>query len=126
MSAYIVSKDHISALVSFCNAKNVYVYYDGKKFDVTNLDAIGQILVNENYRSVNTRYSSNDAPFVYEFQYLQRHFTLIQIIKLCHCYNYQSCETEDYYESLAYAIVRGIESHAVRLLPGYEEAEWGL
>lgn len=48
------------------------------------------------------------------------------ILKLCHCYDYQACETEEYRESLAHRYVRAIEAHACRRVKGYEAAPWGI
>ena len=50
----------------------------------------------------------------------------IDIIKMCHCYDYQSCEADGYYESEAKRMVTWIEKDMIRKLPGYEDSpHWG-
>ena len=127
MSAFIVSKKTIDALVTFLF----------KRIDLNNLpedkglNQIGQILINENYRSVNYRYDDNELPFKYKFN--QCLVSDIQILCLCNCYNYQSCET-DYYKKTKAAklinIIREVASEAFpenyEHLPEYLNSEWDL
>lgn len=48
----------------------------------------------------------------------------VHILKMCDCLEYQSCETEDYRETLAYKILEAIRAAAVRRLAGYDAAPW--
>ena len=48
----------------------------------------------------------------------------VHIIKMCHCLNYQSCETENWEKTDAYQIIQSIINSATRDLPGYEDAPW--
>ena len=41
-------------------------------------------------------------------------------------YCYQACETDDYEDTLAARIIRGISAKAVGCLPGYEDAPWEI
>ena len=50
----------------------------------------------------------------------------VQILKACHSYNYQSCENNGYYDSLAYAIIEKIIKDTTMNLDGYDEAEWDI
>lgn len=47
------------------------------------------------------------------------------IMRRLHCYDYQACETPDYPESWAAAVMRQIREAAILHLPGYDEAPWG-
>lgn len=100
------------------------------------------ILYAENIRSVQTRYPSDSfedlpgpcekpemlnitATEVFE-QYGLAPFTLkpVDILKMCACLDYQSCETDDWRNTLAYRLILRIETAATRQLPGYEDAPW--
>ena len=50
--------------------------------------------------------------------------TPVQILKMCDCLEYQSCETDDYRESIACELLEAIRRAAIRALAGYEDAPW--
>lgn len=95
----------------------------------------------ENVRSVNYRYKESD-----EFQPVQmgrkvtvanrdKQYTAhisalrlapVTVLKICACVDYQSCETNDWELTLAAEILRRIVAMAIRRLPGYDEAPWGI
>ena len=50
----------------------------------------------------------------------------VEILKLCDGLEYQSCETEDWETTPAYALLQAIRKAATRDLPGYHDAEWTL
>lgn len=52
-------------------------------------------------------------------------FSPVQVLKSIACYSYQSCEHDEWEDSEAFAFCRALEKHAIAILPGYEEAEWG-
>lgn len=114
MSAFVVSDKHISALVAHLLP--------------VERQEMGQKLVNENYRSVNYRYHSNDKPHVFQFEDVK--CTAVELIKLCRCYNYQCCETPDWKETDAYRFVEKVQFACFMkirdIIPGYEEAEWTI
>lgn len=100
---------------------------------------VGQILWAENWRSLNARYPDTptnraDTPGIIaevakDYRYHAPHSDMLsplQIIKACHCLNYQSCESDDYEQTLAFHILEAIERAAVRKIPGYDDAPWGL
>ncbi len=127
MSAFIISKEHIDCLVTYAVFKRLHCRVnDRTQADLDNADEIGQLLVNENYRSYNYLYNDeNINPYVYSFTKSPK-YSLIQIIKACNCYNYQSCETDDYYQSDAYYLVDNIIKSCIMDLPGYEESMWEI
>lgn len=64
------------------------------------VDAIGQALLDYNYKSVNYRYSEDEkAP---EFHCEEVTFDEGIVLGCLECYDYQACEPEDYYESYIY------------------------
>lgn len=48
-----------------------------------------------------------------------------KVLKAVHAYEYQSCEHPEWPTSRAYEICDAMKKAAIRLLPGYEDAEWG-
>ena len=131
MSAFVVGNKHISAMLQVmgtCYPGDCCSYYwQGERHYVNGKSReVGQILVDENYRSVNYRYSENGEPEEFAPDYTVRTLSPVEVIKACDCYLYQSCETPDWKETEAYAIVRMIRERAIRRLPGYEKAEWGI
>ena len=132
MSAFIVSKKHIDALVTFAIATEYgqHIRVQGEEgYDVElgnhlTPDEIGQILWDENFRSVNHRYDSSDKAERYTFRSLIH--KPAQIIKACHCYDYQACETDDYEFTLAHRIIEAIIESAAHKVEGYEAAAWAL
>lgn len=116
MSAFVVSDNHISVLARYA-----------VKHGLTslNVDKVGAMLHEENVRSVNHRYSEATQP---EFTYNPSvaNVTEIELIKLAHCLDYQSCEHDGWTTSGACELLRNIAEHASRRIPGYAEARWSL
>jgi len=134
MSAYLVSDYHINVLVTWAAQQHgmsaVSYYWEGKRRDVRESPRrIASVLFAENVRSVNARYKQCDDPAGFKYKPVALGYTslkAIDIIKACHCLHYQSCETSDWQETEAFAILEGIERAAVCALPGYEDAGWKL
>jgi hypothetical protein len=144
MSAFIVSHDHIDALLTFASMRNIqgtvsyFVKETRKRVDITALNAteVGRILLTENERSVYARYTDcgpgkGNAPGTlgedaetYTFKPWPWNATLTpaSILKACSCFDYQACETDDYRETLAYTIIDAIRHRAIASLPGYDDA----
>jgi hypothetical protein len=142
MSAYVCSEAQFKALAIFAVLKthgslNVDPrYVDGAK------DVSGQpvhviatryaaILLAENVRSVRCRYADDVGDYdeiqITDSDILRRRaFPAVVILKLCQNLNYQSCESDDWEKTNAYALLQDIKDAAIRLLPGYEEAPWGI
>jgi hypothetical protein len=122
MSAFVVSDDHIDALLTFA-----------AKDDSRTRDAIGTILLQENVRSVCHRYRDATITKVnYKFKpysafaIMPEMKKLAWVLKLCDCFDYQACETADYDQSEAHGIIEDIRQQAINLLPFYHDAPWGL
>jgi hypothetical protein len=134
MSAFVVHDHHINVLITWAAGRHgighVSYYWEGQRRDVReNPRRMASVLHAENVRSVNARYQDceNPAGFVYQpvpLGYLN--ITPIQIIKACHCLAYQSCESSDWEQTEAYAILNGIEAAAVRSIVGYDDAAWEM
>jgi hypothetical protein len=92
------------------------------------------MLMAENLASLFARYPrdarEHDAisdAYSFQKQVLRAHaLPPLHIIKLCHHYAYQACEHDGWEASAARKLMAAIEAHAVRELPGYADAPWGL
>jgi len=48
----------------------------------------------------------------------------VVVLKLCDGLEYQSCETDDYRETVAFRLLDAIRGAAIHALPGYDAAPW--
>ena len=144
MSAYIVEKATIDAILTFAltgrqkfgTIKRIAGDNRPGEYTVTtdyDINQIGQALWDENVRSVNARYSEQSEFEAYKFKALHklpgkdgRYLAPIDIIKICQCLEYQSCEHDGWQDSFAKDFLDRVVSAAIRCLPGYEDAPWGL
>ncbi len=112
MSAYIVNDYHISALVNSVSAHEFHTWHNGATQNFTQ-ESAGQILKDENYRSVNSRYQEDDKapPFDHDLMVSKQP---VEILMGCRCFNYQACESDDWDQTLAHSILEMIQSHAIR------------
>ena len=120
MSAFIVADAHIDFLVTYA------IGGGPSRVSGENPQELGQMLLDQNTRSVNWRYRDNAAAEKYVFRPFTGLMTPIAAIKLCDCYDYQACETDDYEKTEAARLVDAIRSKAIRALPGYDDAPWGI
>ena len=129
MSAFVVNNHHINAMLqatapAYHGDRSTY-YWQGSRHPIAgNQQEVGQKLVKENTRSVNHRYHTDTEAYRFEWLPFLPPFSAVQIIKACNCYDYQSCETPEWKETEAYAIMTTLRERAIRSLPGYEEAAW--
>lgn len=150
MSAFICGPDHFIALGVFAASRGTH---GDAKVDPRYIKgceqlhgyrpaqlacAYADILYAENARSVLRRYPDDDlesAPGPIE---KPEHITVkaghfndvrwvlkpVDILKMCACLEYQSCETDDWESTPAFRLVHAIKEAAIRSLPGYEDAPW--
>lgn len=92
-------------------------------------DELGRGLWLANAASVDYRYrdatSGAEAAELRAYRHQVKRRDAVAVIKACHCFAYQACETPDWDKSWAKAAVDQIEAVAVRALPGYDAAPWG-
>lgn len=126
MSAFVVSKAHIDALVSTAQAWRTPMpeSHSSRMHSYVTGTELGQLLWDQNYASVNYRYSDESPAELYTPTAKRRILTPVQALKAIQCYNYQSCETPDYEKSEAYRFVEAFKSEAISRLPGYSDADW--
>ena len=129
MSAFIVSNDHINALVRFASVYDLGYYHSASETHVRvpgNEDIVAQMLLDENVRSVNFRYGDTAQADRISYDINAPRLTAVQTIKAAACLEYQSCETSGWTDSEAKALLDSIRSEAIAQLPGYAEAAWSL
>jgi hypothetical protein len=131
MSAFVVDKKHIDALLTYASrpeyqSPSCYYWLNKIVYFYDEINRIGNVLVFENYHSVNYRYNDHSEPFEYKWERYTRSLTPIQIVKACDCLDYQSCETPDWKETEANTIIQSIRERAIREIPGYETASWEI
>jgi hypothetical protein len=134
MSAWIVSKNHIDALVTWAIDNNLIVKHNGWSYRISdNPDRVGLELWAENHRSVNYRYDEETA--VPDYVFKENKQDGLVIFKNIQCYDYQTCECDNYRETFSSAFVNatleilsglGYTYDKVRDLKEYDAAPWGI
>ena len=134
MSAYVVNDETISVLVDaferFTDRDREYDFYPKEKGWLIDLNkerqAMGQALLDYNYKSVNYRYNENEKPRKFVYRCLEDSYKLNIIIGCIHCYNYQACEPDDYYESIIYKNLQRLKEIMLdRICQRDGEMTWG-
>jgi len=154
MSAYVVERHHIVYLVEAAmhpwaiadagiswawdidHEAGTYKRGEIRPGNYARAVEVAQMLWDENVRAVRIKYPDTDAlpgPIGEDYKITQQDFSgalwqridPVQVIKACDCYEYQSCEDPDYYQTEAAAFIRSLRKRAINYLPGYDEAEWG-
>lgn len=131
MSAFLVSKKHIDALVF---ARQLHPHYRASGPALSD-DDLGRMLWRENMASLNARYRDaiDEATLAeYRFEivgadiYRGRRLEIVDFIKAVHCYQYQACEHDGWERSEAARYCEGLLSMLTHRLPGYDDSPWGL
>lgn len=129
MSAFIVDYNHINYLMNAALSRRIAwhgFYFKGLKVDKNRAQEIGQMLWDENRRSVDYRYQENNGDEEYEYKPIFHHvFDPVQVLKAIKCLDYQSCEHEEWESSGAKEFLDTLMHFAISALPGYEDAQWG-
>ena len=117
MSAFTLGGDHIDLLVT---AAMRIAEWNPKYINVPlTADTLGQDLLNENFASVNYRYSEQEEVPEYHWTPVAEIETgdlkpehLLQVFQAAHCYDYQSCEHPAWSDSKAYWVSQAIAQWA--------------
>ena len=140
MSAFVVGKEHINKILTAALSSRygaMYYYYNevSHKVNDETINAIGQMLLDENVKSVMYRYKDSQLtdlpgktnaewliPFKYEVELSA--LSGIQIIKLIRCLEYQSCEHPEWKTSEAKIFLDALTIRQYERIPGYDDAKW--
>ena len=147
MSAFVVDRGHIWYLVQaavsrMCREPRMSWYHEEKHRTVSSteregLAEVGQMLWDENVRSVKYRYDDCDelpGPIGCDYQYGRHNGCAlprlrvepVQVLKACDCFEYQSCEHPGWEESEAHSFLEALRRKAWHALPGYDDARWEI
>lgn len=139
MSAYVVSDKTITAIVTAMQRKHFATDLQDPKTGIvynarTNPQMYGQLLLNENYRSVNYRYDEQTQPHTFRMTYktddkgYRDEFTLGEMYGSIESYMYQTCETPDWVGSdIYFAMCHLKDDLAEKMLEKLgEEMPWGI
>lgn len=127
MSAFMCSEEHINAIVTYAYMHEIEAYLDGARLSAKNHPQRWvDILTKANRDSLLARYGDQDNSPVPTFERARISAKSVQIVKLCHSYNYQACEVEDYETTRAYKLISTVLDHILRGMAGYEDAEWAI
>lgn len=137
MSAFIVNKAHINAMVTLAMQERLTWYLGQVRREINpdNINAVGQMLLDECVHAVSCRYPDDtvaslpgmaNAEWLIPFEWIPlcRIPTPVEAIKLTHCYHYQSIEDPDFDTTEAKVFCESLEATMISKLPGYEEAPW--
>jgi hypothetical protein len=141
MSAWIVSKAHIDALVSEAARRGPdgpFMWeHGGRRHTLPFADAVratevGQMLWKENHRSINYRYDERGRTPHYDWNETP-HLPSMWVYKANACYSYQTCERTDWEQSEAFAFVQALYAALLpevgpdpRNTKEWNDAPWGL
>lgn len=148
MSAYISNPETFGILAAYAtlNKCAIYDWRQDSGISIETAQLVAKGLASENIRSVAHRYPGDmdnlpgpalSIPEIYEAAALYTaHFLAnpsyvrklkpVQVLVLCQGVDYQSCETDDWRDTLAWRQLDWIKSQAIRSLPGYDTADWSF
>ena len=130
MSAFMVDNDLIDLLVSVAapsTGEKLSWYHGGVWRYATDRTEVGRMLLAENRRSIDYRYSEHEPVPDYTFRRVTgigEAIPIAQVAQSIFCFDYQACETPDWKESEAYAFCQALKDGLLRGLPGYDDALW--
>lgn len=131
MSAFVVSDNHIHAIIRFAATTFQTVYTRTDKIDLRvpeECDRLGQTLLAANYASVNYRYQDSPPAEPHEYRYVRpdRLLSPVEMVKALRCMDYQSCEVPDWRDTEAHGIIYMLLVMTLQRLPGFDEAPWDI
>ena len=146
MSAWIVSKHHIDAMLTAALSRRiqgpqrgVLRFWTGDlSWAVTRetADEVGEMLWGENVASVARRYGGDEVANLpgpvelsrepYRFEQLPGEVDPVKVFKIIDCFDYQSCEHEGWKSSPAFAFCQALRKACWQSLPGYDAGPWGV
>ena len=139
MSAWMCDDCHLTALAAFAVKHSLTGPTDVDLTYAKSVDRVRIMLGRENVASLRYRYPSHDHPdYVGKScpHAMANTFDPAALVKACDCYSYQSCERPGWRSSTAFLLIAKVRQAALSasgfrgddesLIPGYEEAAWGL
>jgi hypothetical protein len=125
MSAYLADQNHIEYLASGIDIgrNNLRAYASKWIEEGEDIDALGQMLYDENQRSVNYRYKDSEESPAFASMGRRYNYDPLQMLNSIACYEYQSCEHPEWEQSKAKNYCNHLRSHIIHLMTGGKK--WG-
>ena len=122
---FIVSINHIDALTTFAidaqRKCRIIFTIDPEREP----DEFGRTLWNANVSAYNDWHRDNFEG-QYRYQEFHRILSPVEALKACDCYKYQCSKWGGWNTSKAKKLIEEIQGVAIRMLPGYEDAQWEI
>lgn len=144
MSAFIVSEFHVK-LIAYVSVNRIeYLFHEPGYLYVSksDIEKATNILYRANFKSVNIRYPDNKTKYIpititdkdiekiQSFLDRQKNFRLLTLVKLCHCFEYQSNEYDGWERSPAKRILDKLKLKLLDRLayenPNYDNLPWAV
>jgi hypothetical protein len=145
MSAYISNPETFGILAVYATLNNCVINEWHLTTKIRTAQNVAKGLARENIRSVAHRYPNDkdgerpgpclldaeieEAAALYAAHFIAyprivRAIKPVQVLVLCQGVDYQSCETDDWKDTLAWRQLDWIKGAAIRDLPGYDADHW--
>lgn len=144
MSAFICNPEHLGILAAYAAHHDAVIHSFRREDRAETAKNIARALARENIRSVAHAYPDDKdgdrpGPCLFDDDIEEaaalcaeyycckgaaRHLDPVQVLKFCQCYDYQSCETDDWRDTVAWSQLDWIVGHAIQALPGYDDFQW--
>jgi len=139
MSAYLMDQQTVGLLAHFAVESEASHYGECYGLNLETTDQVVEALTRSNLISLAARYPDDQDPAASFMGMPKRQYIteckqeakrawsvpVVEILKSCSCFEYQSCEYDDWHKSTAHKVITAIRKECINRLPGYEEAQWG-
>lgn len=138
MSAYLCNSEHIAALAVFAVKQGSVLSEYRKDADpVKTARNVAQEMMRQNIASITHRYPNHNLPdsadvaivaevgdLAERYYFAPNVLSPLEIVKMAQCYEYQSCETGNWKNTLQKRQSDWIIGEAIRKIAGYDAAPW--
>ncbi len=120
MSAYLCNDEHFDALATWATRRSpsgfTFRYRFNGEWHTPDAAKVATTLHAQNVRSVNHHYSETESP-AYRYRAVPLDYiSATDVLMACAGLEYQSCETPDWEETEAYAILSAIRKRAIHVV----------
>lgn len=143
MSAFLVSRNHITALIAAAQKYELtevsmpmieagQARHGGETIRIGSLSALGETLWLENHKSVKCRYDAFDTdknpnpPPSYTFRRDAKCPPALEVLKAIACFEYQTSEHPGWKTSFAFQFCQELRAAVCQGLPGWDAAPWAI
>ena len=124
ISCFIVENEQIDCIITArLSGRDTELSKIGDKTLCNELTEIGHMLLDENVKAFNIRYSHNPVQKV-DYEFHMRPCDPLQALKYILCLKYQYSEYADCDRSQAWMWLSEAEDCIIHKLPGYDECNW--